>query len=114
MKLVDSLVFSLAVALFIIGVHQTFTIGLGGSYWIFMLCIGFLLIYKVRKDKSSVEAPSVEQSDNGTAKARAPKKTSLKTSTNVTTGPSAGKKKPNKPGGPSKRGPGNPQPTTRK
>ncbi len=114
MKLVDYLVFSLTVAFFIIGVHQTFTVGLGGSYWIFMFCIGFLLIYKVRKNKLSQEESSVVRPDKGTAKTKASKKTPLKTSTNVLTNPPVGKKKPDESSGPAKRDPGNPQPTARK
>ena len=49
MKLTDTILFSLAVALFIIGVHQTFTVGLIESYWLFMFCLGLLFVYQLRK-----------------------------------------------------------------
>lgn len=53
MKLLDSLLLSGSVGVFIIGVHQTFTLGLMNSYWLFMLCVVFLLLYKVRKGPAS-------------------------------------------------------------
>ncbi len=51
MKLTDSIIFALAVATFIIAVHQTFTLGLMHAYWIFMISISFLLLYKMRKNQ---------------------------------------------------------------
>lgn len=56
MRLTEIILFSLAVALFIIGVHQTFTVGLAESYWIFMLCFLFLLIYQFKKEKAPPES----------------------------------------------------------
>ncbi len=58
-KLLDSLIFSGAVALFIIGVHQLFMFseargvkdGIMASYWIFMLVAALLMWFKFRKDK---------------------------------------------------------------
>lgn len=49
MKLTEIIVFSLAVAFFIIGVHQTFTVGLIESYWIFMFTGALLLLYRIKK-----------------------------------------------------------------
>lgn len=54
MKLVDTIILSLTVVIFIIGVHQTFTVGLMYSYWIFMFSIVLLLILKYRKGKNRV------------------------------------------------------------
>ena len=53
MKLLPSVVLSLCVATFIIGVHQTMTLGLGYAYWIFMLSVSLLLLYKMVKGKPS-------------------------------------------------------------
>lgn len=50
MKLFDVIIFSLAVVLFIIGVHQTIMVGFSYSYWLFMLCTGLLLWYNYRKN----------------------------------------------------------------
>ncbi|MBC7919939.1 MAG: hypothetical protein H7Z75_02515 [Ferruginibacter sp.] len=55
MKLTDTILFSLAVALFIIGVHQTFTVGLVESYWLFMFCLGLLFVYQLRKKPETKE-----------------------------------------------------------
>lgn len=57
MKLVDTIILSLTVVIFIIGVHQTFTFGLMYSYWIFMFSIVLLLILKYRKSKRRVIDP---------------------------------------------------------
>lgn len=56
MRLIEIILFSLSVALFIIGVHQSFTVGIAESYWIFMLCFLFLLIYQFKKEKSLPES----------------------------------------------------------
>lgn len=40
---------SLSAGLLIIGVHQTMVAGLVHSYWIFMLSVGLLLLYKFAK-----------------------------------------------------------------
>lgn len=50
-KLIPVLILSASVALFIIGVHQLMTVGLAFSYWIFMLCISLLFLYKLIIDK---------------------------------------------------------------
>ncbi|HMQ00396.1 MAG TPA: hypothetical protein PKC24_11495 [Cyclobacteriaceae bacterium] len=49
MKLVDILLLSLAVALLIIGIHQTMTLGIVHSYWILMLSMASLIYYQIRK-----------------------------------------------------------------
>lgn len=40
---------SLSAGLLIIGVHQTMVVGLVHSYWIFMLSVSLLLLYKFAK-----------------------------------------------------------------
>lgn len=47
----DTIIFSLTVVLFIIGVHQTMTWGIGNSYYLLMLSMGGLFYYKFRKEK---------------------------------------------------------------
>ncbi|MDH5598703.1 MAG: hypothetical protein OEY34_06245 [Cyclobacteriaceae bacterium] len=51
MKLIDVLIFSLATVIFLIGLHQAMTFGFAASYWLFMISIGLLLFYKMRKEK---------------------------------------------------------------
>lgn len=58
-KLVDTLILSAAVALFMIGVHQLFVFsevrgvqdGIMASYWIFMLVAALVMWLKTRRDK---------------------------------------------------------------
>ena len=49
MKLAETIFLSLAVAFFIIGVHQTFFVGIIESYWLFMLSVAMLLLYRMKK-----------------------------------------------------------------
>lgn len=55
MKLIDTIIFSICVALFIIGIHQTMVLGLTHSYWIFMVSLGLLFWYQLRKKKEDPE-----------------------------------------------------------
>ncbi|MDH5399078.1 MAG: hypothetical protein OEX02_13085 [Cyclobacteriaceae bacterium] len=50
MKLKETIIFSLAAGFLLIGIHQTMTYGFGASYWLYMLSIGLLLWYKMRKE----------------------------------------------------------------
>ncbi|MES2386678.1 MAG: hypothetical protein V4543_01650 [Bacteroidota bacterium] len=43
LNLKQVLVLALAVSLFLIGLHQSVTVGLGQSYWLFMFAIAALL-----------------------------------------------------------------------
>ncbi|MFN3996776.1 hypothetical protein [Algoriphagus sp.] len=52
MKLADVLILSLALALSIIGVHQSMTVGIGGSYFIFMFAAGLLFWFQLRRNKT--------------------------------------------------------------
>jgi hypothetical protein len=45
------IILSLSVGFLIIGIHQTMTFGLAYAYWIFMLSVSLLLLYKYRKKK---------------------------------------------------------------
>ncbi|MDH4092179.1 MAG: hypothetical protein OEV74_10825 [Cyclobacteriaceae bacterium] len=51
MKLFDIIVLSLAVALLIIGIHQTMTLGFGNAYWAIMLSLILYFVYILRKKK---------------------------------------------------------------
>lgn len=51
MRLGETILFSLAVVFFIIGVHQTFVVGILESYWLFMLTVTMLLLYRIKKVK---------------------------------------------------------------
>lgn len=52
MKLTDVLILSLALAFSIIGVHQSMTVGIGGSYFIFMFAAGLLFWFQFRRNKA--------------------------------------------------------------
>lgn len=55
----DTIIFTLSVVAFIIGVHQTMTFGIAQSYFIFMISIGLLFLYRYRKAKyAENEEPS--------------------------------------------------------
>jgi len=60
MKLAKNIILSLTVVFFIIGAHQTFTLGFDVSYWIFMLSISMYLTYRLmgnmNKEKSEKSA----------------------------------------------------------
>ena len=55
-NLLQIIVFTFSAAFLIIGIHQTMTLGFSYSYWIFMLSISLLLLYKIIKDKKSNES----------------------------------------------------------
>lgn len=81
MKLTETILFSLSVAFFIIGLHQTFTVGLLESYWIFMITVGLLLFYKMKKSpqdinkqSSSVSAKPGSVKNNSSTKKRSVRK----------------------------------------
>jgi hypothetical protein len=56
LKLADTILLSLAVGFFVIGVHQTFYVGLAASYWLFMLSGGLVLWLKLLRDKARLQA----------------------------------------------------------
>lgn len=49
MKLLDYILFSLAVAFLVIGIYETMVLGIGRAYGIFMLSLGLLFVYSYRK-----------------------------------------------------------------
>jgi len=80
MKLAKNIILSLSAAFFIIGVHQTITLGFEVSYWIFMLTISMFLLYiligrveseparKKKKDSQQKSKKKGEQAMNRQAK----------------------------------------------
>ncbi len=85
MKLLDTLILSAAVALFIIGVHQLFVLSeagmmtaIMGSYWLFMLVAGLLFWYRLRRAKEKnvdIQNPNSQKNTVSTNKVK-PNKTS--------------------------------------
>jgi hypothetical protein len=71
-KLVDTLILSASVALFMIGVHQLFVFsqargvkdGVMASYWIFMLVAALIMWLKTRKDKRKTTENQVVTTPN--------------------------------------------------
>ena len=52
MKLLDAILFSVALALLVVGVHQTMLNGIGFSYPIFMFAVGLLFWVQLRRNKA--------------------------------------------------------------
>lgn len=60
--LVDTIILSLGVALFLIGIHQTMYVGIKASYWIFMFSTGFIFWFRYRRatHTETPVAPTIE------------------------------------------------------
>ena len=56
MRLLDTILFSLCVASFIIGVHEIITVGFAQGYWLIMLSSLLFLWYSIRKRRKPAEA----------------------------------------------------------
>ena len=71
-KLIDTLILSASMALFMIGVHQLFMFsevrglkdGVMASYWIFMLVAALVMWLKTRKDKQKNAGNKTEIKQN--------------------------------------------------
>ncbi|VXD18660.1 conserved hypothetical protein [Marinoscillum sp. 108] len=55
MKLLDYILFSLAVAFFVMGIYETMVLGIGHAYGIFMLSLGLLFLFGYRKSRREQE-----------------------------------------------------------
>lgn len=53
MKLLDTLLFSLAVVFLIIGIYEIMALGVGRAYWAVMLSIILFFVFTLRKKKTS-------------------------------------------------------------
>lgn len=49
MKLLDYILFSLAVAFLVIGIYEVMVLGIGQAYSIFMVSLGLLFVFWYRK-----------------------------------------------------------------
>jgi Flp pilus assembly protein TadB len=60
MKLIDASILSVALALIVVGIHQTLVSGLGFSYTVFMFAVSLLFWFQLRRNKAreSSEAAS--------------------------------------------------------
>ena len=52
MKLLDAIIFSVALALMVVGIHQTMVLGIGFSYSLFMFAVGLLFWFQLRRNKA--------------------------------------------------------------
>ena len=52
MKLLDTIIFSVALALIVVGIHQTMVNGIGFSYSLFMFAVGLLFWFQLRRNKA--------------------------------------------------------------
>ncbi|RUA35260.1 MAG: hypothetical protein DSY77_02920 [Bacteroidetes bacterium] len=52
------IIIGLAFAFFVIGIHQSITVGFEYSYWIFMLSISLLLLHRYLKQKKQQKQDS--------------------------------------------------------
>ena len=50
MKLIDTIILSLAVVFIIIGIYEIITKGIGHAYWAVMLAIILFFVYNYRKN----------------------------------------------------------------
>jgi len=61
MKLFDTILLSLIVFLFVVGVHQTFVAGFVQSYWIFMIMLSLLYWFQLRKKPKKEPVENVKK-----------------------------------------------------
>ena len=76
LALVETIIFTLAIGCFLMGVSQIILVGFAGSYWLFMLTFILLMIYQRRKsaEKEKIEQQEQEnQSSKTTTKNRSKK-----------------------------------------
>jgi hypothetical protein len=52
MKLLDAIIFSVALAFIVVGIHQTMVNGIGFSYSLFMFAVGLLFWFQLRRNKA--------------------------------------------------------------
>lgn len=52
MKLIDTILLSLAVVFLIIGIHQVMTVGFGNAYWALMLALLLFFLLNLRRRKA--------------------------------------------------------------
>ena len=70
MKILDAILFSVALALIVVGIHQTMVLGIGFSYSLFMFAVGLLFWFQLRRNKASENRNSTQQNHVKTTKTR--------------------------------------------
>lgn len=68
MKLLDAVIFSVALALIVVGIHQTMVNGIGFSYSLFMFAAGLLFWFQLRRTKGQVTTGEAPKTPKFTAK----------------------------------------------
>lgn len=58
MKLLDAILFSVALALIVVGIHQTMVLGIEFSYSLFMFAVGLLFWFQLRRNKARESSES--------------------------------------------------------
>ena len=58
MKLLDAIIFSVALALIVVGIHQTMVSGIGFSYSLFMFAVGLLFWFQLRRNQACESSKS--------------------------------------------------------
>ncbi len=75
MSIFQSIIFFISLSLLIIGAHQTFTVGLYESYWLFMLSLALLFLYSIlKKNKEKEEEEKKTKKNQGGKKKSSRKK----------------------------------------
>jgi hypothetical protein len=65
MKLIDAILFSVALAFIVVGIHQTMVNGIGFSYSFFMFAVGLLFWFQLRRNKAHESSePRIKKSLN--------------------------------------------------
>jgi len=59
MKLLDAVIFSVALALIVVGIHQTMVSGIGFSYSLFMFAVGLLFWFQLRRNQARESSKSI-------------------------------------------------------
>ena len=59
MKLLDVILLSVAVAMFMIGIHQSTVHGIKNSYWIFMISLVCILVLRYRRAIAKIDTTTV-------------------------------------------------------
>lgn len=70
MKLLDAILFSVALALIVVGIHQTMVLGIGFSYSLFMFAVGLLFWFQLRRNKARENRDSTLQNQVKPTKTR--------------------------------------------
>ena len=57
MKLLDYILFSMALGLFVVGTYEAIVLGIGQAYWMFMLSLSLLFLFGYRKNVRQQRKP---------------------------------------------------------